>query len=158
VVNFHLVWPHNPATEFWPPSAAVVSTKPFSHRTRTLHCLQKKMVTYRHWSVSLWWDPDDVPHWQNWMAAYLGYTLRMKSEDAVLWLTNYGSWHAYEKQKNKQDPHSTTGIHFDYCHSWHFLGSEFSQLLACLYALISIKLCIMWFCYCYIGHRLHAIL
>jgi len=22
----------------------------------------KKMATYRHWSVSLWWDPDDVPH------------------------------------------------------------------------------------------------
>jgi len=20
------------------------------------------MATYRHWSVSLWWDPDDVPH------------------------------------------------------------------------------------------------
>jgi len=92
------------------------------------------MVTYRHWSVSLWWDPDDVPHcwvlssdeakwrliifalnryytavpvegngdlqtliyvlvarprwcptlsnpvsWQNWMLAYLGYTLRMKT-------------------------------------------------------------------------------
>jgi len=42
------------------------------------------MATYRHWSVSLWRDPDDVPHcqmmfpWQNWTSAYLGYTLRMK--------------------------------------------------------------------------------
>jgi len=56
----------------------------FSHRTGTLLCLQKKMATYRHWSVSLWRDPDDVSHcrilpWQNWMAAYLGYTLRMKT-------------------------------------------------------------------------------
>jgi len=33
-----------------------------SHRTETLWCLQKEMATYRHWSVSLWWDPDDVPH------------------------------------------------------------------------------------------------
>ena len=42
------------------------------------------MATYRNWSVSLWWDPDDVRHCrilsrQNWMAAYLGYTLRMKT-------------------------------------------------------------------------------
>jgi len=83
------VWPHNLATGFWPPSATVVSAEPFSHGTGTLWCLQKEMATYRHWSVSLWWDPDDVPHcrilslsnpvpWQNWMAAYLGYTLRMK--------------------------------------------------------------------------------
>ena len=39
----------------------VVSTKPFSHGTGTLRCLQKEMATYRHWSVSLWRDPDDVP-------------------------------------------------------------------------------------------------
>jgi len=55
----------------------------FLHRTGTLQCLQKEMMTYRHWSVSLWQDSDDVPHCrilsrQNWMAAYLGYTLRMK--------------------------------------------------------------------------------
>ena len=41
----------NPATGFRPPSA-----------TGTLWCLQKEMATYRHWSVSLWQDPDDVPH------------------------------------------------------------------------------------------------
>jgi len=35
--------------------------------------------------------------WQNWMAAYLDYTLQMKN--AVLWLTSYGSWHSYEKKK-----------------------------------------------------------
>ena len=50
-----------------------------------MRCLQKEIATYRHWSVSLWRDQDDVPHcriltsWQNWMAAYLGYTLRMKT-------------------------------------------------------------------------------
>jgi len=32
--------------------------------TGTLRCLQKEMATYRHWSVSLWRDPDDVPHCQ----------------------------------------------------------------------------------------------
>ena len=58
---------------------------PFSHGTGTLQCLQKEMATYRHWSVSLWRDPDDVSlsnpaPWQNWKAAaYLGYTLRMKT-------------------------------------------------------------------------------
>jgi len=67
-----------------PPSATVVSAEPFSHGTGTLRCLQKEMATYRHWSVSLWRDPDDVSHcWilyrQNWMAAYLGYTLRMRT-------------------------------------------------------------------------------
>jgi len=40
----------------------VVTAEPFSHGTRTLQCLQKEMATYRHWSVSLWRDPDDVPH------------------------------------------------------------------------------------------------
>jgi len=30
--------------------------------TGTLRCLQKEMAIYRHWSVSLWRDPDDVPH------------------------------------------------------------------------------------------------
>ena len=47
-----------------------------------LRCLQKEMATYRHWSVSLWRDPDDVLNpvpWQNWMADYLGYTLRMRT-------------------------------------------------------------------------------
>ena len=37
------------------------SAEPFSHRTGTLRCLQKEMATCRHWSVSLWRDPDDVP-------------------------------------------------------------------------------------------------
>ena len=70
------VWPHNAVTAFRPPSATVVSAEPFSQGTGTLRCLQKETATYRHWSVSLWRDPDDVPHYrmlyrQNWMAAYL---------------------------------------------------------------------------------------
>ena len=47
---------------FRPPSATVVSAEPFSHGTGTLRCLQKEMATFRHWSVSLWRDPDDVSH------------------------------------------------------------------------------------------------
>ena len=58
----HNWWPHNPSTRFWPPSATVVSAEPFSHGTGTLRCLQNEMATYWHWSVSLWRDPDDVPH------------------------------------------------------------------------------------------------
>ena len=44
------------------PAATVVSAESFSHGTGTLRCLQKEMATYRHWSVSLWRDPDDVSH------------------------------------------------------------------------------------------------
>jgi len=34
----------------------------FSHGTGTLRCLQKEMATHRHWSVSIWRDPDNVSH------------------------------------------------------------------------------------------------
>jgi len=62
VVNSHLVCdPTNPATGFRPPSATVVSAEQFLHLTGTLSCLQKEMAIYRHWSVSLWRDRDDVP-------------------------------------------------------------------------------------------------
>ena len=30
--------------------------------TGTLRCLQKEMATYRHWSASLWRNPDNVSH------------------------------------------------------------------------------------------------
>jgi len=88
VVNYQAtcsVWSHNPATGFRPPSATVVSAEPFSHGTGTLWCLKKEKATYRHWSVSLWRDPDDVsncrilsPDKTEWRL-YLGYTLRMKT-------------------------------------------------------------------------------
>ena len=98
------VRPHNPATVFRPPSATVVSTEPFSHGTGTLRCLQKEMATYRHWSVSLWWDPDDVPYCPLTKLNGGLYRLHSADEDAVSWVTNYGSWHAYEK-KNKHIGH-----------------------------------------------------
>jgi len=53
--------------------------------TGTLRCLQKEMATYRHWFCVLVARPRRCPTlsnpvpWQNWMAAYLGYTLRMKT-------------------------------------------------------------------------------
>jgi len=65
VVNCHLVCdPTIQQPGFRPPSATVVSAEPFLHGTGTLQCLQKEMATYRHWSVSLWQDPDDVPHYR----------------------------------------------------------------------------------------------
>jgi len=96
------VRPHNPATGFRPHSATVVSAEPFSHGTETLRCLQKEIATYRHWSVSLWRDPDDVAHCRILSRTKLnGGLSRLNSadEDAVSWLTSYGSWHAYEKKK-----------------------------------------------------------
>ena len=70
---------NNLATGFWPPSATVVSAEPFSHGMLTLRCLQKEMGTYRHWSVSLWRDPDDVPHCWILSPDKTGYTLWMKT-------------------------------------------------------------------------------
>ena len=67
-----------------------------SHGTGTLRCLQKEMATYRHWSVSLWWDPDDVSHCRILSPDKTEWGL-ISDEDAVSWLTSYGSWRAYEK-------------------------------------------------------------
>jgi len=43
-------------------SATVVSAGPFSHWAQMLQCLWREMATCRHWSVSLWREPDGVPH------------------------------------------------------------------------------------------------
>jgi len=43
-------------------ASAISTAEPFSRGTGTLRCLQEEMATYRHWFVSLWRDPDDVPH------------------------------------------------------------------------------------------------
>jgi len=61
------------------------------------------MVTYRHWSVFLWRHSDDVSHCrilsrQNWIAAYLGYTLRMKMLFRG-WPVMVHDTHVYEKKK-----------------------------------------------------------
>jgi len=85
-----------------PPSATVVSAEPFSHGMGTLRCLQKEMATYGHWSVSLWWDPDDVPRCRILSLTKLdGGLSRLHSadEDTVSWLTSYGWWYAYKKKK-----------------------------------------------------------
>jgi len=70
------------------------------------------MATYRHWSVSLWRDPDDVSHCRilppdktEW---WLISRLHSADEDAVSWLTNYGKWHAYEKKKTNCEDCKTT--------------------------------------------------
>ena len=64
-----------------------------------------EMATYRHWFVSLWWDPDDVSHSRilspdktEWR---LISAIHSADEDYVSWLTTYGSWHAYEKKNKK---------------------------------------------------------
>ena len=68
---------------FWPPSATVVSAEPFLHGTGTLRCLQKEMAT-QTLNCVLVARPKRCPTlsnpvpWQNWMAAYLSYTLQMK--------------------------------------------------------------------------------
>ena len=64
---------------------------------QTLRCLQKEMATHRHWSVSLWWYPDDGPHCRILPLTKLNgglSRLHCADEDAVSWLTGYGSWHA----------------------------------------------------------------
>jgi len=66
-------------------------------RTRT-------MTQSRHWSVSLWRDPDDVSHCRICPLTKLNgglSWLHSVDEDAVLWLTSYGKWHAYEKKKKR---------------------------------------------------------
>ena len=94
------VRPHNPANGFQPPSATVVSAEPFSHRTGTLWCLQKEMATYRHWSVSLWRDPDDVPHGRILSPGKTEW--RLISATLCWWRRCFCSWpvitwHEYEK-------------------------------------------------------------
>jgi len=88
----------NPATGFWPPSATVVSAEPFSHRTVTLRCLQKEKATYRHWSVFLWRDLDDVPHC---------WILSPDKTERRLISATLCSWHAYKKKKKC----STVNVH-----------------------------------------------
>jgi len=95
------VQPHNPTTEFWPPSATVVSTDPFSHGAGTLHVCRRK------WQLA---DTHLCPCGETQTMSHIvkfcpltklnGILSKLHSadEDAVSWLTNYGSWHAYEKK------------------------------------------------------------
>ena len=86
------VRPHNLATGFRPPSATVVSAEPFLHGTGTLRCLQKEMATYIVESCALTKLNGGLSQ------------VHSADEDAVSWLTSYGSWHAYEK--------NITAIHY----------------------------------------------
>ena len=71
----------------------------FLHRTGTLWCLQKEMATYRHWSG----ETQTMFHIvESCLLTKLNgglSRLHSTNEDAVLWLTSYGSWHTYEKKK-----------------------------------------------------------
>ena len=63
--------------------------------------INKEMATYRHWSVSLWRDPDDVSHCQ------------ILSSDKTEWQLISATrclWHAYEK-KNINYVHGTNFHH-----------------------------------------------
>ena len=97
------VWPHNPATGFRPPSATVVSAKPFSHGTG--HC----GACRRKWRLT---DTDLCPCGETQivethiveccpLTKLNGGLSRLHSadEDAVSWLTSYGSWNVYEKKE-----------------------------------------------------------
>ena len=97
----HSVQPHNPATGFWLPSATVVSTEPF--RMEQGHC----SACRRKWRLA---DTDMCPCGQTQTMSHIVkscpltklngglFQLHSADEDAVSWLTNYGSWHAYEKK------------------------------------------------------------
>ena len=113
------VWPHKPATGFRPPSTTVVSAEPFSHRTGTLRCLQKE------WRLT---DTDLCPCGETQTMSHVvesrlltklnGGLSRLHSadEDGVSWLTSYGSWHAYEKNKKVKNFEDML-IHFNRIHA-----------------------------------------
>ena len=126
-----IVWPHNTATRFRPPSATVVSAEPFSHGTGTLLCLQKEIATYRHWSCPCG-ETQTTSHIVEScpLTKLNGGLSRLHSadEDAVSWLTNYGKWHAYEKKKLVQ-----TCLHWfysTYTVRWFYMQDT---ITSCLY-------------------------
>jgi len=143
VVNSH-VWPHNPATRFRPSSATEVSAEPFSHGTGTLRCLQKETATYRHWSVSLWRDPDDVSHcrilspdkteWQLISATLCGWR-RCFVADQLLWLMT----------RTRKEEESNRAI-FNYLErpKTQILRSGHSLMLNILWSWISPKWLKLW--------------
>jgi len=60
--------------------------------------------------------------WQSWMAAY---RLHSADEDAVSWLTNYSSWHAYGKKKYWSSSGSTAQIWNKAATHWDAACSSF---------------------------------
>jgi len=96
------VWPHNPATGFRPLSATVVSAELFSPEQG--HC----GACRRKWQLT---DTDLCPCGETQTMSHIVEScpltkligglsqLHSANEDAVSWLTSYGSWNAYEKKK-----------------------------------------------------------
>jgi len=98
---------------------------------RTLRCLQKEMATYRHWSVCLWRDSDDVSHcrilspdkteWRLILATLCGWRLfrgwpvmvhdmhtrrrRLGLEEDIVFMLrrNRLKWHGYVLRKDEGD-------------------------------------------------------
>ena len=48
--------------QYWAPFQEVRGLAPSYLTSLTPMITTKEVATYRHWSVSLWWDPDDVSH------------------------------------------------------------------------------------------------
>jgi len=88
-------WPHNPTTRFWPPSTIMVSPESLPHCTGSLRrCLLEEMATGPLWPVYLWRATNDVSHRRFLSLIKLvgGLSkLHCADDDAVVWLTNYGS-------------------------------------------------------------------
>ena len=121
--------PDNPATGFRPPSATVVSAEPFFPRNRdtavpaeengdlqTLICVLVARPRGCH-TLS-----NPVP-WQNWMAAYLGYTLRMQTLFRGWPIMGHGV-HTRRRSVHETAPLLTyNGVHLIAAH-YSFIDSE----------------------------------
>ena len=101
--NEKVIW--NPHAGLDHHQKLIISRKsPLAHACQVWSMSVSVFISYpdRHWSVSLWRDPDDVSHCRILPLTKLnGGLSRLHSADevAVSWLTNYGKWHAYEKKK-----------------------------------------------------------
>jgi len=103
VVNSHLVCDTTIRQLGFDPSATVVSAEPFLHGAG--HC----GACRRKWRLT---DTDLCPCGETQMMSHIvescpmtklngGLSRLHSDEDAVSWLTSYGSWHAYKKNKWK---------------------------------------------------------
>jgi len=87
--------------------------EPFSHRTGTLLCLQKEMATYTDLcpcgeTQTMFHIVESCPLTK--LNGGLSW-LHSADEDAVSWLTSYGSWQAYKKMWSKNGLFAPQGRH-----------------------------------------------
>ena len=137
--------PHNPATGLWPPSAIVVSAEPFSHGTGTMRCPQKEMVTYLHWSVSLWRDPDDVSHC--WILSPDKTEWRLISATLCRWRCCFVADQLWfmTRIREEEECTATTAYIVSHCNWWwqavsvHFIDAAWSEHSAWRYRLSHAK-------------------